>query len=211
MPVSVEISGIGHPEATAVEEAVREVMTAVSGQWRLSIVGSQLNDIWELNVQGPNTNRSYELYGTDGQHEPEFIRELLTDSFAPIVSSVSRAVPVPAAWSRLTNGSGGTVDVHDAIRFISEHWSKGLHDFSVAQKWGRLTSAELSRSRAALERERQVYFQEFDSLVRGVGRGPVAYEFFRSLLTLSTAVKEIAYIKGFRGASDDNRGLRTMI
>jgi len=209
MPISIEIFAIGDPEArAAIENVIREVMAPISGDWRVSLVGSQVNDVWQLKIQGPNTNRSYNLYGTDGQHEPQFVREFLTDNLAsPSAPSVSLEAPVADAWARLGNSSGSKADVHRALHFIAENWSKGSDDFSVAQKWGKLSSAEVTRLRDALKKEGQAHVQEFEKLVWGVARGAVALEFFNSLGGLSTTLRQIAYVKGFRGAPGENRVL----
>jgi hypothetical protein len=44
------------------------------GDWRVSIVGSQGNDRWEMKITGPNAfERSYTLEGSAGQHEPQAV------------------------------------------------------------------------------------------------------------------------------------------
>jgi len=44
------------------------------GDWRVSIVGSQANDWWEMKIVGPNGfERSYTLEGNAGEHRPEVI------------------------------------------------------------------------------------------------------------------------------------------
>jgi hypothetical protein len=48
------------------------------GDYRVSIVGSQANDRWEMKITGPNGfERSYTLEGSSGQHEPEVIRVIV--------------------------------------------------------------------------------------------------------------------------------------
>ena len=48
------------------------------GDWRVSIIGSQANDRWEMKIAGPNGfERSYTLEGSSGEHRPEVIRVLL--------------------------------------------------------------------------------------------------------------------------------------
>ncbi|MFY9561408.1 MAG: hypothetical protein WAQ52_14340 [Terriglobales bacterium] len=65
---------------------VRAEITAViehelsdrSGDWRVSIVGSQANDRWEMKIAGPNAfERSYTLEGSAGEHEPQVIGTLV--------------------------------------------------------------------------------------------------------------------------------------
>ena len=54
------------------------------GDWRVSIIGSQANDRWEMRITGPNAfERSYTLEGSSGEHEPQVIGNL-----------VARMVPV---------------------------------------------------------------------------------------------------------------------
>jgi len=48
------------------------------GDWRVSIIGSQANDRWEMKIAGPNAfERSYTLEGTAGEHEPNVIGKLV--------------------------------------------------------------------------------------------------------------------------------------
>jgi hypothetical protein len=48
------------------------------GEWRVSIIGSQANNRWEMRVEGPNMfERSYTLEGSAGEHRPEVILVLL--------------------------------------------------------------------------------------------------------------------------------------
>jgi hypothetical protein len=48
------------------------------GDWRVSIIGSQANDRWEMKIAGPNAfERSYTLEGTAGEHEPQVIGNLV--------------------------------------------------------------------------------------------------------------------------------------
>src|SRR5438552_11507182 len=48
------------------------------GDWRVSIIGSQANDRWEMKIIGPNAfERSYTLEGSSREHRPEMIRVLL--------------------------------------------------------------------------------------------------------------------------------------
>jgi len=48
------------------------------GDWRVSIIGSQANDRWEMKITGPNAfERSYTLEGSAGEHQPEVIRMIL--------------------------------------------------------------------------------------------------------------------------------------
>jgi hypothetical protein len=48
------------------------------GNWRVSIIGSQANDRWEMKITGPNAfERSYTLEGSFGEHEPQVIGKIV--------------------------------------------------------------------------------------------------------------------------------------
>ena len=79
MAVSVEMHHTGDPASQREVATVIEHMLADRpGDWRVSIVGSQANDQWELKIDGPNAfERSYTLEGSVGEHRPETIRGIL--------------------------------------------------------------------------------------------------------------------------------------
>lgn len=79
MAVTVEMHNTGDPELRAEVAAVIErVLSGRSGDWHVSIFGTQASERWELRIQGPNAfERSYTLVGTAGEHRPEVIRVLL--------------------------------------------------------------------------------------------------------------------------------------
>jgi len=79
MAVTVEVHHTGEPELRAEVVAVIEhVFADRPGDWRVSIVGSQANDRWEMQIAGPSGfERSYTLEGSAGQHEPEVIRAIV--------------------------------------------------------------------------------------------------------------------------------------
>ena len=79
MAVTVEIQNTGDPGIRAeVVAAIEHVLSDRLGDWRVSIVGSQANDRWEMKINGPNGfERSYTLEGSSGEHRPEVIRVLL--------------------------------------------------------------------------------------------------------------------------------------
>ena len=71
---------------TSCEPGIRAEIAAViehalsdrPGDWRVSIIGSQANDRWEMKIVGPNGfERSYTLDGSAGQHEPQVIGRLV--------------------------------------------------------------------------------------------------------------------------------------
>jgi len=79
MPVLVTVAHLGNTGlASEVRAAIEHALSDHEGDWRVSVVGSQANDRWELKVKGPNLfERTYMLEGTAGEHRPEVIRVVL--------------------------------------------------------------------------------------------------------------------------------------
>jgi hypothetical protein len=79
MAVTVEIYHAGDPGLRAdVVAAIERVFADRPGDYRVSIIGSQANDRWEMKIAGPNAfERSYTLEGTAGEHRPEVIRVIV--------------------------------------------------------------------------------------------------------------------------------------
>jgi hypothetical protein len=79
MAVLVEMHHTGDPVLRAdVVAAIEHVFADRPGDWRVSIVGSQANDRWEMKIAGPNGfERSYTLEGTAGEHRPDVIRGIV--------------------------------------------------------------------------------------------------------------------------------------
>jgi hypothetical protein len=79
MAVSVEMQYTGDSGLQAEVRAIIEhVLADRPGDWRVSIIGSQANDRWEMRIMGPNAfERSYTLEGTAGEHEPNVIGKLV--------------------------------------------------------------------------------------------------------------------------------------
>src|SRR5207253_9292892 len=79
MALTVEMQNTGDPGLQReVVATIEHVLADRPGNWRVSIVGSQANDKWEVKITGPNAfERSYTLEGTVGEHRPEMIRVLL--------------------------------------------------------------------------------------------------------------------------------------
>jgi hypothetical protein len=79
MAVLVEVHYTGDPGLRAeVVAAIEHALADRPGDWRVSIVGSQANDRWEMKIAGPNGfERSYTLEGSCGQHEPQAIRGIV--------------------------------------------------------------------------------------------------------------------------------------
>lgn len=69
----------GDPAATAeVIAAIEHLLADRPGDWRVSIIGSQASDQWEMKITGPNAfERSYTLEGRAGEHQAEVIRVIL--------------------------------------------------------------------------------------------------------------------------------------
>jgi len=88
MAVLVEMHHTGDPQLRAEVVAIIEhVFADHPGDWRVSIIGSQANDRWEMKIIGPNAfEGSYTLEGTAGQHEPRAIGALV----ARMVASSTR-------------------------------------------------------------------------------------------------------------------------
>jgi hypothetical protein len=79
MAVLVEMHYTGDPALRVEVEAALEHMFADRpGDWRVSIVGSQANDRWEMKIAGPKGfERSYTLEGSSGEHRPDVIRAIV--------------------------------------------------------------------------------------------------------------------------------------
>ena len=80
MAVSVEMHHTGCEPGTRAEivAVIEHALIDRPGDWRVSIIGSQANDRWEMKIAGPNGfERSYTLDGSAGQHEPQVIGKLV--------------------------------------------------------------------------------------------------------------------------------------
>ena len=80
MTVSVEIHHTGSDPGQRAEIAahVEHTLAGRPGDWKVSIVGSQANDRWEMKIVGPNGfERTYPLEGTAGEHEPHVIAHIV--------------------------------------------------------------------------------------------------------------------------------------
>lgn len=75
MAVLVEMLHTGYLDVHAEVRAVIEhVLADRPGDWRVSILGSQANDRWEMKIVGPNAfERSYTLEGSAGEHDARVI------------------------------------------------------------------------------------------------------------------------------------------
>jgi hypothetical protein len=79
MAVFVEMHHIGDPVIQAEVHAIIEhILAGRPGDWRVSIIGSQASDRWEMMIVGPNAfERSYTLEGSAGEHAPGVIGSLV--------------------------------------------------------------------------------------------------------------------------------------
>jgi hypothetical protein len=79
MAVLVEMQNTGTAELHRdVAAMVEHVLAERPGDWRVSIIGSQERDSWELKMLGPHGfERSYTLEGSAGEHRPEVIAYIL--------------------------------------------------------------------------------------------------------------------------------------
>lgn len=79
MAVTVEMQNTGDPQVrVGVAAVIEHALADRAGDWRVSIIGSQPNDRWEMKISGPNGfERSYTIEGSLGEHRPEAIRALL--------------------------------------------------------------------------------------------------------------------------------------
>ncbi len=107
----------------------------------------------------------------------------------------SPSVPGADIWARLSNDGGTKADVQKVLHFIAENWFKRSEDLSVAQKWGRLSSADVARLKADLDKEDRSHIQDFEKLIWDIARGTLAAEFFTSLAGLTASLKQIAFVR----------------
>ncbi len=80
MAVVVDMENTGDSAVRAqVRAAVEHMFADRTGEWRVSIIGSQESAQWEMKVTGPNAfERSYTLEGAAGEHRAEVIRGILS-------------------------------------------------------------------------------------------------------------------------------------
>jgi hypothetical protein len=79
MAVTVEMHNTQSAELQRdVVAMIEHVLSDRPGDWRVSIVGSQDGDQWEMKIVGPHAfERSYTLEGSAGEHEPHTIAHLV--------------------------------------------------------------------------------------------------------------------------------------
>jgi len=80
MAVSVEIHHTGSDPGERAEIApqIEHTLADRSGDWKVSILGSQASDRWEMRILGPSEfKRTYMLEGAAGECEPQMIARIL--------------------------------------------------------------------------------------------------------------------------------------
>jgi hypothetical protein len=80
MAVSVEMHHTGLVPAVRSETTalIEHALADRPGDWRVSIIGSQANDRWEMKIAGPNAfERAYSLEASAGEHEPNVIAKIV--------------------------------------------------------------------------------------------------------------------------------------
>lgn len=80
MAVSVEIHHTGSDSGVRAEIAaiIEHALADRTGEWKVSIIGSQASDKWEMKIAGPNGfERTYALEGTAGECEPQAIGRIV--------------------------------------------------------------------------------------------------------------------------------------
>jgi len=81
MSVTVEIYSTGQlpAERSEIIAAVEHALADKSGDWQVSILGSQSSDQWEMKILGSNQfERSYVLEGSAGEHQPIAIARIVS-------------------------------------------------------------------------------------------------------------------------------------
>lgn len=79
MGVTIELQNLGDAQLSReIVASVEHALIDKPGEWRVSIAGSHGSENWEMRVEGPNGfERTYNLAGSTGEHEPEAIRRLV--------------------------------------------------------------------------------------------------------------------------------------
>jgi hypothetical protein len=70
MAVVVKMHSTADPAIRSeIAAAIEHVLRDRVGDWKVSLMGSQANDPWQMKVQGSNAfERSYTLEGSAGEH-----------------------------------------------------------------------------------------------------------------------------------------------
>jgi hypothetical protein len=80
MAVLVEFHHTGSDpgQRAEIRSHIEHALADRQGDWKVSIIGSQANDQWEMKIAGPNGfERSYTLDGTAGENEPQAVGRIV--------------------------------------------------------------------------------------------------------------------------------------
>ena len=72
-----QVVGLGRAESVRLDEAVQKALGTRQGKWRVQFIGGLGEDIWEMRVSGPAVETAEYLDRTLGQHQPDFVADLL--------------------------------------------------------------------------------------------------------------------------------------
>ena len=81
----VEMHNTGDPAIrSGIAAAIEHVLSDRMGDWKVSLMGSQANNRWQMKIEGSNAfERSYTLEGSAGEHRVEVIIALLEKMLPP--------------------------------------------------------------------------------------------------------------------------------
>lgn len=227
MPVSVEFSAIGDPVLKgALRKAVTDVLGQAAGDWRVSLAGSQSNDLWLVSVRGPNVRRDYELNGADGQHRPEFLKTLLQGYALSTKPRNVTALDIPEdTLQRVFQHAPTISDIHKVTRALSKAWALSPSDPHVfeeflARKGIKIkykspdasnvklpSAAEMAQYRQSFNAEWHQVASETELLVEWLVSGPLLVEFLDELRSFSLTLRELAYRTAMKSGKEQARVL----
>jgi hypothetical protein len=72
-----QVIGLGRAESVRLDGAVQQALGTLQGRWRVQFIGGLGEAVWEMRVSGPAVETAEYLDRTLGQHQPEFIADLL--------------------------------------------------------------------------------------------------------------------------------------
>jgi hypothetical protein len=73
-----QVIGIGRADRGKIEAAIARAIGSRPGRWHVQFIGGLGEDIWEMRVSGPATETAEYLDRALGQHDPDYIADLLT-------------------------------------------------------------------------------------------------------------------------------------
>jgi hypothetical protein len=72
-----QVIGLGRAESVRLDDAVQKALGTRQGKWRVQFIGGLGEDVWEMRVSGPTVETAEYLDRMLGQHQPDFIADLL--------------------------------------------------------------------------------------------------------------------------------------